>query len=218
MYELVKWLHVLLFGVWLGADYGTFLSSRMLADPQRPVAVRTAAARMMVLFDVGPRVALVLILPAGLTLAQQSGLVSFTDGWLAPLWLAGAAWLAMVLAVELNEEASWREPLRRTDLVIRLVLAPVLLVLAAWSLIGDGPFKVDWVAWKLLLFALILAAGIGIRFGLQRFSPVFGSIITDGSTPEREQALQASLKPLYPLVGGIWIAVLIAGYLGVAKP
>lgn len=84
MLEFVTWLHVLLFGIWLGADYGTFLSSRILLQADKSAETRATAARMMVLFDVGPRVALVLTLPAGLTLASWYGMI----GGGAPLRLS----------------------------------------------------------------------------------------------------------------------------------
>ena len=73
-------------------------------------------------------------------------------------------------------------------------------------------------AWKVTLFGAIISSGIGIRLSLTRFSAAFGAIVADGSTPEREAALRAALARTYPFVGAIWVMVLVAGLLGVAKP
>ncbi|MFT5223073.1 MAG: hypothetical protein ACI867_001383 [Glaciecola sp.] len=218
LFELVKWLHVLLFGAWLGADYGTFLSSRVLLQADKSPETRATAARMMVLFDVGPRVALVLTLPAGLSLGSWLG---FIPGGLAlrvGVWVGALVWLAVLLFVELREEHPLRETLRKIDFGWRIVLAATLLATSIWSLLGDdGPFKLDYLAWKALIFAVILSMGIMIRVKLRVFGEAFGAALS-GSTPECEATLRSSLYRTYPFVMTIWVLVLVAGYLGIANP
>lgn len=217
-YELVKWAHVLLFGVWLGSDYGTFLSSRFLLKTDKSIETRLTAARMMVLFDLGPRLALVLMLPLGLTLADQMGVATLSS-WVVPAaWGIAIVWLGLVAAVELGEGRSWREPLRRIDFGIRSLVALATLIYGVLSLTGSGPFVAGWLAWKVTLFGAIISSGIAIRLSLTRFSAAFGAIVTQGSTPEREQALRSALAVTYPFVGSIWLMVLVAGLLGTAKP
>ncbi len=216
-YLVVKWLHVLLFGVWLGADYGTFLSSRFLLRSDKSIETRATAARMMVLFDLGPRLALVSMLPLGLTLARWAGATTWGLGPIVAAWVVAIAWLAIVAAVELGEGHAWREPLRRFDLGLRSVVALGALGTGLVSIVADGPFTAGWLAWKVTLFGAIISSGIGIRLSLEGFSTAFGAILTEGSTPEREAALRASLARTYPFVGAIWLMVLLAGLLGVAK-
>lgn len=217
-YDVVKWLHVLLFGVWLGSDYGTFLSARFMQKPDKSIETRLTAARMMLLFDLGPRLALVLMFPLGLTLATQMG-VAQVPGWLLPsVWVLTVGWLAMVAAVELGEGRPWREPLRRVDFGFRSLVALSTLGYGLVSVAGDGPFVTGWLAWKVLLFGAIVSSGIGIRLTLPAFSRAFGAIVTGGSTPEREAALRGAIARTYPFVGSIWLMVLVAGLLGTAKP
>jgi nucleoside-diphosphate-sugar epimerase len=217
-YELTKWAHVLLFGVWLGADYGTFLSSRFLLRSDRSLETRATAARMMVLFDLGPRLALVLMLPLGLTLASAMGFATLPAGTVPLTWALALGWLGVVAAVELGEHRSWREPLRRIDLGIRIVVAATLLATGLVSLIGDGPFAGAWLAWKVTLFGAIVSSGLAIRLGLRRFTPAFTRVMQEGSTPANELALRRSLAATYPFVGAIWLMVLGSGLLGVVKP
>lgn len=216
-YVIVKWLHVLLFGVWLGADYGTFLSSRFLLKADKSLETRATAAHMMVLFDLGPRLALVSMVPLGVTLARWSGAVTWGVGvqWLA--WIVGLVWLGLVAAVELGEGKQWREPLRRFDLGLRSVVAAAALLAGIGSLVGDGPITAGWLAVKVTIFGAIICSGIAIRFSLQGFGAAFGAVMAQGSSPEREAALRASLTRTYPFVGAIWVMVLVAGLLGVAK-
>lgn len=217
MLELVTWLHVLLFGAWLGADYGTFLSSRILLQADRSPETRATAARMMVLFDVGPRVALVLTLPAGLTLASWYGLIGGGQALRAGVWLGAAAWMAVLLVVELREEHPLRERLRQLDLFWRIVLAATLIGTALWSLAGDGgPYRADWIALKVGLFGIILTMGIMIRLRLRAFGPAFGAAMAN-SNPDSEAALRSALLRTYPFVMTIWVLVLVAGYIGVVN-
>lgn len=217
-YEIVLWLHVLLFGVWLGSDYGTFLSSRFLMKAEASIETRLSAARMMLLFDLGPRLSLVLMLPLGLTLADEMGMSGLGDGAVPAAWLVALVWLGLVAAVELGEGKPWRERLRRIDFGIRSVVALGTLGAGVTSLVNGDPFAGSWLAWKVTLFGAIISSGIGIRLSLTRFSAAFGAIVADGSTPEREAALRAALARTYPFVGAIWVMVLVAGLLGVAKP
>lgn len=224
MFDLVKWLHVLLFGVWLGSDYGTFLSSRILLQSDKSAETRATAARMMVLFDVGPRVALVLTLPAGITLASWLGFIGGGVGLRIGVWIAALVWLGILLFVELREEHPARERLRQLDLGIRVVLAVALVVGAVVSLASaSGPFRsadgppLDYVAWKALIFGIILTMGIGIRLKLKAFGPAFGAALAN-SNEQTEATLRSSLYRTYPFVMTIWVLVLSAGWLGVANP
>lgn len=217
MFDLLRFVHVLLFGLWLGADYGTFVSSRVLADRDRPPQVRAAAARLMVVFDVGPRVALVLILPAGLTLASWLGHLGGGLALRVAVWVVALAWLAMLLVVELAEDHPARETLRRVDLAWRVLLAAALLVTGAWSLVGDGPIGADYLALKVLLFGVVLVMGTMIRLRLRAFGPAFAAVMAT-SDDATEGALRTSLARTYPFVVAVWLLVLAAGWLGIANP
>lgn len=217
-YELLKFAHVLLFGFWLGSDFGTFASSRFLMDPRRDLPTRLAFAKALLVFDLGPRVALILLLPLGLHMSTLLWGLSLSTAALAGVWVAALGWLGVVLFVHLKEHAPAAQRLARIDTAFRALLAIVLIGLSVVSVAGDGPFTADWLALKVGLFGLIVAMGVGIRIKLPAFGAAFGAIATQGSTPEREAALRASLLATYPFVMSIWVLVLTIGFLGVVKP
>ncbi len=210
--------HLLLFGVWLGSDAATFLSSRFVMKEELPIPTRITIAKLMLLFDLGPRIALVLMLPLGLSLSDSSGLVSIPTAGIAAVWVLSLAWLASVLTIHFREGTPLAERLRTIDLGLRGAIVITLVASGAVSLGGDGPFRGDWLAIKVLLFGLIIACGIAIRFALRPFSESFGDLVANGSTPARELQLRTDLIRTYPWVFAIWTMVLVIGGLAVVKP
>jgi len=102
------------------------------------------------------------------------------------------------------------------DLGIRSVICVTLYVAGIWSLVsGTGPFLRNSLSVKVVLFAVIMTCGIVIRFQLRPFSAAFAALIANGSSPETESALSASLRRAQPLVGLIWLSLLASVMLGV---
>lgn len=219
LYDGLLWAHVFLFGFWLGSDLGTFLSSRYLMDPERDLPTRLAFAKAMMLFDLGPRVALILMLPLGLHLASIAWGLSLPTAGLVALWIVAMVWLWVMYRVHTGEGDPGVRGLRIGDTVLRVVLALGLVGAGIYATAANGgPFVGRWLGIKLLLFGLVIASGLGIRIFLPGFSAAFGAVVTEGSTPEREAALRRSLLRTYPFVAAIWVLVLSLGLVGVVKP
>lgn len=217
-YELLKWFHVLLFGAWLGSDSGLFVTSRWIMKPDLPMATRAVLARLMVIFDLGPKVCLILILPAGASLAAELGVLLPRLLHVA-IWIVAVNWLMLLIALHLYDGEPIHARLASLDIAWRVVLALGLLGAAFTRILDDaGPIGADYVAWKVAAFATIILLGVTIRFRLRPFGAAFADIATNGSTPEREATLRRTLYVTYPLVFGIWVLVLTAGWLGVSKP
>ena len=208
-------VHVLLLVYWLGTDLGVFYSARYVLKPDLPLATRGTVARILLALDLSPRVCLVLTLPVGLTLAADLGLSPIHGGWLVAVWVASLAWLALVLMIVRAEEAA---ALRRADLAVRVTLVIALLVAAVVSLVSSGPFVTGWLAWKVIVYAIAIACGVAIRFRLAPFGPALGRLVAQGSSPNVEAALGASLRGTYPFVFTIWGALVVAAALGIAQP
>ncbi|MFC4121608.1 hypothetical protein [Nonomuraea zeae] len=220
-------LHLVLFVFWLGGDLGVFYSSRYVLDPALSPQARTTALRIMSGLDLAPKICLVLFLPSGVTLmalephgAALFGVQLFPLWSVLLVWAFALGWLALTVA---DHRTHGRFPLvRRADWAIRLTLIAVIAGSALYTLLADRPFGVEtnprWLGAKLALYALAIAAGLGIRLKLRAFGPAFGALGASGSTPEVERMLRGSVNGCLPYVWTIWGSVLAAAVLGVLKP
>ncbi len=107
---------------------------------------------------------------------------------------------------------------RNVDIAFRVVITGALASVAIWSLVGDGPIAATWLAAKLILFALIVMCGIGIRVSLPPIRDAISEIFLKGSTPEREAALAATRGSMGLYVKGIWLLIAVIIWVSVAKP
>ena len=189
---------------------GVFIGSFMMLDRSRPVEQRMAIVPLMLLVDMFPRVTSIAMLPVGLGLAW-AGHWAPVPGWVvAAAAVVAAVWLAAVVR-------QFRRPLpaiRRVDLAWRVVLMLAALGFGGVSLAGFGPFP-GWLGLKVMLFGLVLAAGLWIR--LIPFEQALREL-GRGSTPEREAAYaRVQARALAPVLT-IWGSLVLMTFVSVAKP
>lgn len=215
-------IHVFLLVYWLGADLGVYYSSKFVVRRDLSNETRATVAKVMEAVDLSPRICLVLFLPSGISLmATDPKGVAWLTWQLATLsWLLSFGWLYMVIT---QYRTHGKNPfLSKVDLYIRYSLIVGLSATALYTIIASEPFGVTtnpkWLGGKVLVYAIAIAGGVGIRKALVPFGPAFGSIMSKGSTPEAEDALTASMKRAIPWVHLIWLCVIISSILGIAKP
>ncbi len=211
-------VHILLFVYWLGGDLGVFYSSFVVTDSKTPPAGRAAAARILIAVDQVPRYCLILMLPVGLALAGRLALVQFsTTIWLL-IVVATLGWIALVTLIHVRHGDSLAQGLAKLDFVIRLGVIATLLFVGGSSLMGQGPIPAPWVGAKMVLLAIIIACGLGIRMVFKPFVPAFQTLMQSGSSPEVENAISDSVGRTRPMVVTIWICLVAAAWCGIAKP
>jgi hypothetical protein len=208
---LATLLHILIFVYWLGGDLGVFYSSTILTDTKTSAGGRIAAAKVLSQVDMAPRTAMILTLPTGLTLADVSGYVSLGTPALIAIWVLSAGWLALAWVIHLQH----LPPVsigRRLDLLIRVVL---ILGLSGLAVSGLMPL---FLALKLAIFATTIFMGLLIRRALAPFGAAFGAMIANGPCLETDTIIAKCLNQSRPAVVCIWVLLLLAGLLGIAKP
>ncbi len=215
LYDLLVLAHVILFAYWLGGDLGVFYASRFVSNPDLGREARKTAAAIMLAVDMSPRICMVLILPTGLHLAAIRQQLPLSDSALALMWVAAFVWLALVLAVHFVHVPPAARILQRTDFGLRLVVIAATAGAAVWHLVDPGWIRGDWIALKLLLFAVTVGCGLAIRIALKPFGPAFASLMEGGSRPATEGAIQRSLTRARPFVIAIWIALVLEAALGI---
>lgn len=220
-------LHIVLMVFWLGGDLGVFYSSRYVIDPDLTPAARLTALKIMSGLDLGPKICLILFLPSGLTLISLDAHGGSLFGiHLLPWWLLVPAWIGALVWVRLmylDHHEPGRHPLvRRIDWTIRIAVIAGMAATGVYTLAAATPFGVDtnprWLGAKVLFYSLAIAAGLGIRRTLRPFGPAFGAVMAGNADDATEAVLKRSVNGCLPYVWLIWISVLIAGLLGVAKP
>jgi hypothetical protein len=216
-YEVVLFLHQLLFVFWLGPDLGRYIWSTRAADPSLSPTTRVTAGELINKIELFPRVCISLMLTVGGILTEAVGL---THPWwqMAGIVLLGPVWLSMVLIGHFRASTDLGKLINNTDVLFRLFMAAAILASVSYSW-STGRFDTtQWVAGKLLLFAAIVLFGMLMRIRLRPFDAAIATMSTTGPTEASDAAMSRSLGSARPYIFGIWIALALAAWLGVAQP
>lgn len=215
--ELLVFLHVALFVLWLGPDFGVFLWSGKVADPQLSVGQRLAAARIMGRIDLIPRVAMSLMLTIGGVLSEYVGLEH--PAWqMAGIVLLGPVWLGLVVLTFLRQGTAAGVTLARIDVWFRWALMAGIVASVTWSTVTGRLDPAPWVGWKLLIFAGLLLLGALLRLRIRPFLDGVRTLATSGPTTASDAAMRASLAETKVYVLAMWAGLLLAALLGVLQP
>jgi hypothetical protein len=216
-YGLVNFLHILLFAYWLGADLGVFYGARRAARPGLTYQERIKIRQVVMVIDMAPRTALILMLPVGFHLSSQWN-PSISTNSLAIIWVAGLAWLAIMWAVHFRVGTAFGELLRKVDLGIRYLILVSMVAIGVLSLLGVGPFAQAWLAAKALLFAVIICLGLGLRIVGARNTPVMEKLRLEQDVAAAEVELDKNHKAAATLALSLWFIVAVMAFLGTLKP
>lgn len=212
---LLTLLHVLVFVYWLGGDLGVFYSSTFLTDDKRDTAARLTAGKILADLDLVPRFCLLLTAPTGLALAAAKGWLAIPAIWFVAAFVVAFAWIYIVwrLHVQHNQPAS----LKKIDTVLRVILLALLAASGIAGLIGSIEIPL-FIALKFLILAFAISMGLMIRRALGPFGPAYVKLATNGADDETNQIIKAALAKAKPAVVMIWLALILAAWLGIATP
>lgn len=212
-YLLLKFLHVLAFVYWLGGDLGTFLASRQVTNSELTPQSRSVALKIMLACDMGPKLAMPLILPLGLHLAWLGGQLPINKLALTVSWLLCLYWFAVVLILYLKESAPATKLLAQADFYFRLLAVVVLLGYAGITLVsGTGA---SWIVWKIVVFALMVGCGLAIRIQLKPFTAAFVDLMSYGPSEATNKIIESSVRRCRPFVWLIWAGLFLNAALGI---
>lgn len=217
-FRVVAFIHVVLFAYWLGADLGVFIHGQRLTRDDIPLDERLRTREIAVMIDMGPRTALVLMVPVGFTLASNWG-VPLRSFEIISLWGIGLAWLWLVWEVHHKKNQPVGRFLQRIDFAIRYVVLALMVGLGGYSIATGGPVSSGWLALKMVLFGGIILNGIWLRLIGGKWQVAFDTIRKGGENvaigelmikDNRRVASKAALL--------IWFLVAAMAFLGVVKP
>lgn len=229
MVETLQTAHVLLLVAWLGIDVGVFAGSFVIRGRSLPGGARVELRRLMRGLDLAPRLSVVLTIPVGLGLADSVGVLS-APAWLltavtavAAVWCGGILWayrrvdpLGRPRTASPARRGTW---FARADLVLRVSAIATFGATAAHSLLsGGGVWAEGYIAWKALLFATTIAAGLVIRSAARPFTPALRRVVLDGPSEGDLAVMDRSMHAVYPAVLYIWTTLVVITAIAIANP
>lgn len=185
---------------------------------EHPPETRAGIVKVLTFVNYFPATASILMLPLGLQLAAGVDASPITGAWLILVWAGAFAWLGLAHSSAKRRGTPLGKRLANADLGVRVVLIAVLGLAAAASFVGGEPFRNNWVALKVLLYAYILVCGLGIRFSFAPFGPAFRRLMAEGSTPEIEAAIRRPVLIVKPWVLALWGGLVVMALIGIAQP
>ncbi|MBL8643873.1 MAG: hypothetical protein JNK21_08060 [Rhodospirillaceae bacterium] len=219
MYQVLVFIHILLFVYWLGGDLGVFVTAKSVANRKLGLEERFRFLHALMVCDMGPRTALILFFPVGLEMAVNIGIFEVSRAVSGIVWLLGLAWLAVNWWMFFNEQHPATQKLRTYDLYLRYALIPLLAGTAIYSMATGSPVVVAWLQVKLLVFAFAICLGVYLRGEIKQWIVGFGMVRQGGDAADKgntiiEQSLVRSQRAALVL----WFAVALAAFLGKVKP
>lgn len=207
-YSLALFAHVLVVVYLLGADLGRLYLARAGTADNIGLEPLQLAARGVLWLSSAINLALILILPAGISLGAALGAYKIMHpAYFIGTWAVAGVWALVSILADRLESRS----LRITDVVLRLLLAPGFLYDGAIVFTGTSEtVDAKWLASKIALYGLLILLSVPLRwigFGLR-------TAVAKNDTHGIQTRLSWMKLPI--LLG--WIIIFLAAWFGVAKP
>ena len=210
MYSALLYVHVIALVYWLGGDLGTFLASRHVLRADLQVESRQTAFKILMECDMGPRLAMPVILGSGFHLATVRWPELFTAYAALAAWAWVALWVGLVGL--LHSGVGQRLPsLAQWDLRLRYAVVVGLLLISGYGLSKGLPV---WVALKIGVFAVLVACGIAVRFALKPFALAYARMCRDGASEAGNAEMILHMGVVRRYVWVIWIGLFLNTALG----
>jgi hypothetical protein len=217
LYWTLVFLHVIAFAYWLGGDFGVYVTGGYVARADLPLAERLRFLDALLKIDILPRTGIVLLPVLGLQIAALRGAIFLPEWGKVLVWLAGAAWVAIVWGVFARRGTPLGERLQRIDVTLRYVAILALVVIGTWSLVEVGPVKEKWLAAKFLTYATLLAIGLYLRSVIKAWRIGFIEL-QRGPSESAERLIAFGIQRGRRGAWLFWAIIALTAYLGVAKP
>lgn len=218
-YDLLIYLHTLLFVYWLGGDLGVYLSAKFVADRNLSLDERFRFMHVLMQCDMGPRTALIALLPVGFQMAWVLGISPIGGLALIAIWASGLLWLAANWWMFFNERHPMTEKLRSIDIYIRYGVILGMGGLGLISLFSNSPIADNWLATKIFLFAAAVSLGVYLRSEIKNWVMGFGMVRAGGAEAEKgNDIIEAALARSRNAALVLWGVVALIAFLGKVKP
>ena len=218
-YDILIYVHTVLFVYWLGGDLGVYLSAKFVADRKLSLDERFRFMKLLMQCDMGPRTALISLLPVGFQMAWDLGVSPIGGIYLAAIWVAGLLWLGANWWMFFNEQKPLTAKLKGIDMYIRYGVVIGMGGLGLLSFINGAPIEDNWLAAKILLFAGAVVLGVYLRSEIKNLILGFGMIRAGGDEADKgNDIVSAALDRSKVAALFLWFIVAVIAFIGKVKP
>lgn len=213
----VHFLHVVAFALVVAVDLPAFFAARHAAEPRASAATVVLAARLMRWTTAISGFALVWFMPLGVEMATGVGVYDLkSPSWLTATWAVSLIWVALILG------SSGNARLVTAEIWIRALIGLGNVYDGLVGFGGEGLVHGDWLALKILLFGIALLASAWVRAKMRPVREALAEInplSAQRSTFDQKTAasVAAALAKVRPGVHSIWLACLVAAWMGINK-
>ncbi|ATW02833.1 hypothetical protein [Sphingorhabdus sp. YGSMI21] len=218
-YQLLVFVHIILFVLWLGADVGVFMLGQHFRKRQKyDLPQRLILLQLLVNLDMVPRTAWALMVPLTLTMVDAGGWWDLPVWALVVAWAVGGFWLWLVWDAHRHDQTERATRDRKIEKPLTVGLTVFYIGLGLVSLTQGAPLAPVWLATKALMFGLIFAAAIMIDVAFKPVGPQLGKLIAEGSSDETEIPLLHTMDRTRIWVWVVYLLLVATAFLGNIKP
>lgn len=218
-YQILVFVHIMLFVLWLGADVGVFMLGQHFRKREKyDLPQRLVLLQLLVNLDMVPRTAWALMVPLTLTMLDAGGWWDLPGWALVAAWAIGGLWLWLVWDAHRHDQTERAVRDRKIESYLTYALTAFYLGLGLVSLIQGAPLMPVWLATKALMFGLIFAAAIMIDVAFKPVGPQLGKLIAEGSSDETEIPLLHTMNQTRIWVWIVYLLLVVTAFLGNTKP
>ena len=215
-FDIWKFLHILMFVGWVGADMGVFLSAKKSTDPKWSFESRMLFLHMALRIELIPRTMWKAALPLGVMLSVDMGLLDIGSAGIAAVWIFTIIWWALSMTGAFYYDRPMGHQIAKIANFITGFVGVGLITVAIASAMGNGPFEPDatWLLWKVGLYGMINLTCLAIVVTFDPMGAAFGRLAVEGSTPEVEgligKIFNVSVFPIWTTYALVVLVALIA--------
>jgi hypothetical protein len=159
----------------------------------------------------------VMALPLGVHLSKSLGYIEPSVLTLTLMWVFVLMWLVINVGGATNLEKPWGQQLSKINRFVVASLGVGLIIVAASSFMGYGPYEPNSIALKVGLYGLINLTILGIEIAFFPLGMAFERLATEGSSPELESSITNGMKTTLLWVHATYIMIFIVAFIGVTK-
>ena len=219
MYDILIYVHTLLFVYWLGGDLGVYMSAKYVANRDLSLDERFRFLDVLWKCDMGPRTALIALIPVGFQMSWELGLSPVGGAYLLTIWVFCLLWLAANWWMFFNDRHPMANKLRGIDMLIRYAVIAIMGLMGLISLFNDSPIADNWLAAKIFLFAGAVSLGVYLRTEVKNWIVGFAMVRAGGEEAEKgNDIISAALDRSKVAALTLWFQVALIAFLGKVKP